>query len=560
MLIALAAIGLAGYLGTLALNRGTAVTTQQPAGTLGAIHFAADVPGVTFASARVSPDGRALALVGNDPDGGRGVWIKQFDQPGAERIPKLDNVTANLAWSADGRELAVATTRGLAGVRLDGWLARSLTTQAGFVPFTWGASGTILEGTETRLRALAAATGDITVVQSRFSRDPMFLPDGRRFLYIGRKDGAEGNPDGVYLASLDAPDTRRLVLPTISSVAVDAGHLLFVRDGTLLAQPFDLDRGELTGQPSPIVDGVMYFRPNGRAMFHAAGGTVAYLTREPDDSPVWFDRAGVAGEPLGTPGLHSWVGISPDGRRAVVSRLDRRTGTGDLYLLDLARGTTTRLTNDEFSEGDIVWSPDGRSIAYGWDGDGPPDVYVLDVDSGKPARLVYRTSAVEYPTTWLPGNRLLVRVYGSGLRVVRLDGTVDTSVMHLPSGAPYCAISPDGRWLAVQTADTGRPEIYVQPFGRPGAPTRVSINGGTFAIWARDGRSLYFRQGRSIFEARVQPGEQFVSDAPRLLLSVDRDIARYDVTPDGKRFLITRRPPPDFLPVQVIVNWTQKLQ
>ncbi len=545
-----------GYLGWAQLNRRPVAGATSLAS--GAVHLALSVPGATLTNAWVSPDGRSLALAGRQGELPMSLWIKRLDRPQADPIT-VPGLTGNVVWSPDGRELAAETSRGIVAVRVDTGVVRSLTSESLGVT-SWGSAGTILGGRTDGLRFLNASTGKLDDPGKIFAIHPEFLPDGRRFLFTGREKDS-GNPDGVYLASIDAPTVRRKVLDGRAIVAYASGHLLFVRDGTLFAQPFDADRGELRGEAKAIVDGVHYFFPNGSATFDAAADTIVYATPDPDDAPVWVDRKGIEAAAIGSPGLYEMVRISPDGGRAVINQIDRRLGTGDLWLRDLTRHTLTRLTNDEFWEARVVWSPDGRSIAYASDREGPPDVYVLDVDRGGPARLVYRTQTVDYARAWLPGDRLLVTTSGLGARAVRLDGAVDQSHADLPRG--LTSASPDGRWVTAVASSDGRNEISVQTFGRSGAAAVVSSGGGQNPVWASDSRSLYYHTDRSIFLVRntaAPASGQFAPSPPELVLTMPREIRAFDVTPDGQRFIVLRRPPPDFLRMQVIVNWQAKMR
>jgi serine/threonine-protein kinase len=167
---------------------------------------------------------------------------------------------------------------------------------------------------------------------------------------------------------------------------------------------------------------------------------------------------------------------------------------------------------------------------------------------------------VDWPISWLPGDRLLVSS-GQQYKVVRLDGTVDDTVTGLPATLrTSLTVSPDGRWMAWSSVESGRSEIYVEPFGRPGSRVQVSVGGGTRPVWSRDGRSLYYLSQRTIFESAVHAGAAFASDAPVAVFTASSAIDGYDVTPDGQRFLVLRGPPPDFLPFNVIVGWQGKVK
>ena len=322
-----------------------------------------------------------------------------------------------------------------------------------------------------------------------------------------------GNPDGLYVASLDAPADRRLVLPKRSFAAYAEDHLLFVEDGTLFAQRFDLSRAEVSGSAVPVVDGVRYFHPNGNADFRAGGGTIAYSTPYQDDSPVWVDRRGAVTGKLGDPGQYREPRMSPDGLRVAYVRDDRRQSTGDVWLQDLARHTTVRLTNDVWSEANLLWSHDGRRIAFWSDRDGPPDIYEQSTDASAPPRRLYSTPGADGAIGWLPGDRLLVRS-DRRLAIVRADGTIDESIKDLPSVNASVSVSPDGRWIALTGREAGVSQIYVQPLGRPGLRVTVAQGGGARPLWSRDGRWLYFTSDRQLLQCAVPTGDTF-SNAPR---------------------------------------------
>jgi WD40 repeat protein len=525
------------------------------------VQFALSVPGVSIFRAKVSPDGRTLALGGRRADGTTGIWIRRLDDARAVEVPHLDNGSMLIDWSMDGTEIAIETARGMSAIRLEGWLARPLAPASTAWIDSWRADGVLLGGGETGLHRITVGTGEDRVVIPGLVVRPRFLSDGKRFLYSAPIDPQKaGNPNGIFLSALPDATDRRLVLPIQSTAQVAVGRLLFVQEGTLFAQPFDADTAKVSGQPDPIVDGVSYFYPSGYASFDAAGHTLVYGTPAPDDTPIWFDRKGAQAGVLGSPGIYQDARISPDGKRAVVYVSDRRRGTGDLWLHDLVRGTSTRLTNDEWSEGGVLWSPDGKSVAYGWDRNGPPDVYALAVDGGAAPRLVFASPGVDYPLAFLPGDRLLV-ASADQYKVVRLDGSVDDTVTALPtSSRGGLTVSPDGRWMAWTSGETGRREVYVEPFGRLGSRVQVSIGGGRTPAWSRDGRSLYYVTEHTLFEAAVRTGATFASDPPTPVFTANAEIDSYDVSPDGQKFLVLRSPPPDFLPFNVIVNWSAKIR
>ena len=293
-------------------------------------------------------------------------------------------------------------------------------------PSTWG-EGEILVGSNANgLRALATGTGSIRQLTTGLALRPRFLSDGRRFIYTSSQaPDTPGNPRRAVSIEPGRTGERRLILGKRSSALYTDGSLLFVEDGTLFAQPFDLSRAELSGSAMPVLDGVRYFHPNGAADFHVGGGTIAYRTPAPDEDPgARIDRRGAITGKLGEPGLYREPQLSPDGTRVVYGRDDRRHSTGDIWLQDLTRHTAIRLTNDEWSEARLLWSPDGRRIVFRMDRDGPPDVYELDTEAGTPPRKLYATPTVDNPIGWLPGERLLVQS-DARLVVIRSDGSIE---------------------------------------------------------------------------------------------------------------------------------------
>jgi Tol biopolymer transport system component len=176
------------------------------------------------------------------------------------------------------------------------------------------------------------------------------------------------------------------------------------------------------------------------------------------------------------------------------------------------------------------------------------------VDSGDPAREVYATAGVAYPKGWLPDGRLIVSSQEEGPIIIDLDGRVDESASNLPSVGQF-EVSPDGRWATWAGNATGQTEVYAQPFGRPGPQVPVSTGGGRMPMWSLDGRYIYFLSGLTLYEARVRTGDQFSTDPPVRLFTLDREVSNFDVSPDRQRFLVLKEPPADFLPIRVLVNW-----
>ncbi len=343
-------------------------------------------------------------------------------------------------------------------------------------------------------------------------------------------------------------------------------HGLRVNDSALTAQPFDLETLALAGDAVVLADHLDYFQSFGGSTFSAAAGRLVYVTSKPPIAHRWIDRNGEDRGSLGEPASYSRVtSISPEGTRAIAAMRSPRIGTHDLVLFDLVRGTWSRVTTEETWENYPVWSPDGRHIAYSSDPNGPPDIFVLDLASGGAKKLLLAAPGVQHTVAWSPdGGKILFANEADERRLWSLSATGDGDPARLAPSAPTASgeacFSPDGRWLAFSSLESGRYEIYVQPFRRPGAKVRLSQNGGQRPRWRSDGRELFFQSGQSVLVVPIEPGEEFVSRTPTSLFTLESPFAFQDAMPDGERFLALIEPSSsDSQPIHVMLDWQEFL-
>jgi eukaryotic-like serine/threonine-protein kinase len=553
--IAVLSLGAAGWFAW------RATTAQPPAAGVRPVHFSVSQPGLTTTDdVAISSDGTAIAFRGLDPAGPR-IWIRSLESATATPLPGSEGGQLPF-WSPDGTEVGFVNGSDLMAVHRGSGLRRTLasglsTTRDSII--TWTGDGAVFVSGSSPALLRVSAAGTITPLgDSPEIRHASLLPNRTHILFTTGK--AEANADGIAVAPLDNLNDRRMLIDVPSRALYASGHLLYVRNSTLMAHAFDLSRLELAGDPYPVTDDVRYFRPIGRAMFWAAADTIAYRVNDPDVDPTLRDRAGAVVGSFAQSGTVSGVALSPDGTRAIFQIEDRRTGTGDLHLYDLVRRTSTRLTNDQAWEGRMRWARDGRRIAYASDRQGgAPDVYVQDLASGAEARAVVSKPGVQSPGGWLDDGRLVIAdVTEQHLMVATPDrSTLDAMQPALPFVSPNLAISPDQRWIAYSGGETPgrRAEVFAQPLGRPGPRVRVSIAGGVAPVWAANGKELFFRVIRDVMVSTVTPGDPPSFSPPRVLFSLDRPIAEMDVMPDAQRFLIVPAAPPDFAPLRVLVNW-----
>jgi len=398
-------------------------------------------------------------------------------------------------------------------------------------------------GTPETLTTANAKNGETNHVH------PQFLPGGQKLLFT---IGTGGNFDAAKAGILDLKTkTYRAVAPAGAVTRyAPSGHLLYLRAGTLFGLPFDVKRLAVTGSEAPVVEGVSSAGPTGYADYSfSEQGLLVYIAGTAGAAAgttlAWADRKGVT-QPI-TAGPQQWgTGrLSPDGTR-IAAGLAKGAGV-DIWVYEIARGTSTRLSFEGGSD-DAIWSPDGRRIVFGYVRDGKSGIYSVAADgSGKP-ELLLATDRRPRPTSYTPDGQTLVYTL--------LGGNAKPQIMVFTAGAPphplhetsfpedNGQISPDGKWVAYESSESGTQEIYAQAFPGPGAKVRISLQGGSWARWSRNMRELFYWEGtpttRLMF-VEVQTTPNFKVGTPQLLF-VNNSGTTWDVAPDGKRFLVELTP------------------
>jgi Tol biopolymer transport system component len=531
-----------------------------------------------------SPDGRLVAFTGYLGDT-RGLWIRPLDSAEARLVPGTTG--ANLAfWSPDGAWIAFFTDEDLNKVRLaDGTVQRICSTPPKPVGGTWAEDGTIIFSAGYpvhRLFSAAAAGGEprplTSVDTSRGEAGhtwPQALPGGRRFLF--NIDSTQGEVRGLYVASLDAPDSRRRLLPGASRIVYASGRLLFVRDGALLAQPFDTRRVAVSGEPRLVAPAE--WAPDAQwARFGVSpGGVLAYFAGAGTSRVqlAWLDRRGHKLESVGKPGPYGQIALSPDGRR-VALEMPNESGTNlwtmggtDLWVMDLSRRVTSCVTCNPESEENPVWSPDSQELAFAV-GNVPESLHIFHkvLRTGAPASHLLESPGLNFPECWSRDGRTLLYISGGAFWALSPTGERPPEVV-LRAESPLAEprLSPDGRWLAYISKESGDWEVYVQPFRRPGERVRVSTGGGGQPMWRDDGKELFYRKpaGPLLVVGVREEADSLELGPPTELFRAGVEIAPtatdYGVSSDGQRFLVK-------VPIEggardslhVVVNWPSVLE
>jgi Tol biopolymer transport system component len=538
------------------------------------------------ASPMISPDGRTLAFTARDAVGKVSLWIRPIDALTPQPLAGTENA-AYPFWSPDSRFIGYfAEPTKLMKIAVSGGPPQTVCVQNGGRGGTWSQDGVIVfnGGQATGLQRVSSAGGQPSpfVAGGLF---PSFLPDGRHVLYYRNYSGQEGS--GVYLSALDGGESRRLVAADSGAVftAYGGGYLLFVRQETLLAQRFTLNTLTLSGEPFPVVERVQAGAPLGHFGFSVSDtGVLAYGVSAGSTGElqmVWVDRQGKLINTVGPVQHVRGLDLSADGKRVAAHRHDAQGG--DIWLTELTRGSTTRLTFDASQENNSpIWSPDGSRVAFGSLRNGKYGLYQKPANgSGDEERLTESDRRI-LPMSWSPDGLSIVFMQmdpktGADVWLLRLTG--DHKLMPFlqsPFSESHPQVSPDGKWLAYHSSETGQPEVYVQPFPSGAGKWQVSLNGGQFPRWRPDGRELFYmdrvtngklmsvdvRSNGSIFEAGT-PRELFESMYNNLSHGGGQ-YHTFAVSPDGQRFLIPRPIERDTdratTPIVVVLNWFEELK
>jgi Tol biopolymer transport system component len=515
----------------------------------------------------VSADGQQIAFVASEGPGARQLWVHAFDSPTSRPVPGTQRALSPF-WSPDGRAIAFYADGKLKRVSLaEGEVATICDARPGG-PGTWSADGVIVfaPGLDTTLHRVSSNGGTpVEITQLDASRNdaahilPVFLPDRRHFIYSTIAAKVE-----VYVGSLDSGERKPMGVDGLAIGVVEPDILLFAKeDRALMAQRFD--RGNLTmvGDPVRVAEDLDEQGPAVGAAVSPTGTLVSWSGARVITQPTWVNRAGAAIGTVGPPAAYVNLMLSPDGTQVAVDRFDPNPA---VWLLDVVRGTPTRATFGGTYESTPVWSPDGRSLAFASAREGPPNLFLKQLTvSGAEERLV-RTPFQSFPLTWSPDGRYLLYVTlepktARDIWLLPMTGERTPSPLlrtAFNEGLPR--ISPDGRWLAYASTESGANAIYVTAFPEPGAKWRVSPESGSFPVWSRDGRELFYvAPGGLLTAVPIRPGPSFDSGTAVPLFKVNALIGGvgggtfYDVAKDGRflvNLLVEHRSPP----ISVVLN------
>jgi Tol biopolymer transport system component len=537
----------------------------------------------------VSPDGHRIAFVAHPADGPGLLWVRSFDGASATPLPGTEGARAPF-WSPDSRSLGFFAAGKLKRIDLSASAPQTLCDApnpggAG----SWSADGVIIFvptafGPIHRVAASGGTASPVTEIDR--AREvghfwPTFLPDGRHFLYnVG---SAVDRKHGVFVGQLDSLD-RRLVVYSRANVAFaplaaasSRGHLLFLKDRILMAQVFDTAKLGLTGEPTPVAEQVQYLGASGTAVFSASrNGVLAYQASSGGELSrlVWVDRGGKRLDVVASGGSFGHPRLSNDGSRFAYAVIDPLTATVDVWTHDLIRRTSSPLTFGPGINQSPVWSPDDRWIVFSSNRNGIHELYRKDTSGNGQDEVLLPGGRGRWAVDYSEKNGLIAihgrdatgETSGFDIQVLSPNDGKLTSLLSTPFDESAPQFSPDGNWLAYSSNESGRNEVYVRSLLVSGAKWPVSISGGTRPRWRRDGREIFFiAPDKTLMAVDVATGSKFQAAEPRPLFRLDFKITDigypYDVSPDGKRFLVNElveegQP----ATITIMQNWTARLK
>jgi len=538
------------------------------------------------ASLALSPDGRKLAFAAVGSDGTPQIWVRDFDSLQMHPLAGTASAGSLLIWAPDSQSVAFDSDGKLQTVDISGSSVKTLCDLDRLVfSGSWSKYGVILfagfGGPVMRVSADGGIPAPVTALDTAHGdvahTNPQFLPDGRHFLYLRDLDTS----GAISVGSLDTKpgeqDPRRLIEGVTgpayaSSPGRDSGELLFLRGRTLMAQRFDAGRLTLLGNQVAVVnEPVQKFFDTGIYSV-ANNGTLAYRTQgSPESQLTWFDEKGKSLTRVGPVAIYRSLALSPDGTQALVTKQEA-SGYGSVWLIDTSRGTSTPLANVPragYSQS-VVWRQPGRGMIFGMARSGQmADLYEKPIDVAGDGQELFHSGKYKIPLSLSPDGFLLFNVYGKGLELWALPLKQPAKAAPLLQGGPNyldAQFSPDGHWVAYESNESNRFDVYVRSFseGHLGNGVLVSPDGGHDPRWSKDGKQLYYLGlDNKLMTTKVTLGTTAQAGVPTALFQAPRNphlFPDWAPSPDGKRFLFLAPQQQQDTPITVVLNWQTGLK
>jgi eukaryotic-like serine/threonine-protein kinase len=530
----------------------------------------------------IAPNGHTVAIVGY-PESERtsSLWLYEPGGQEATRIPNTEGASFPF-WSADGRSLGFFADGKLKRLDLAGGPVQTLCDAPTGRGGTWNKNGDILFTPSgllgVGLYRISASGGTPSLIASpdRNTKEdslrwPFFLPDGIHYLYTAINLSGRKDLYAIWVGALNSNE-KRLILKTQGNAAyVDPGYLLFYKDRTLFAQGFDLKNLKLTGEPTPIFPDIAFLPRISKAAFSAASSGLLMAQKEGESSVsqlMWFDRAGHEAGVAAKPGVFGNIELSPDGKLVASDTTDPGSLNTDIYVYNVGSAETKRLTFDPAIDSMPIWSPDEKQLVFSDNRDAQFDMYMKNSDGSQEEKRIPQAGTDRFPNDWSHDGKYILYERGADLWYVSLSDLKATEFLKSGSTLRTGRFSPDGKWVAYASNESGKWEIYVTSFPEAHGKWQVSNAGGTQPRWRGDGKELfYLSPDDKLMSVSVKTGANFDAGTPGALFQAyPREFGAtseqffYDVTKDGQKFLINTQLRSAKTPISVVLNWTASLK
>lgn len=544
-----------------------------------AMYFPAPLP-FPAKDIAIAPNGHTIAVVGYEESARKNVlWIYELGSRGAKSLAGTEGASYPF-WSPDGRSLGFFADAQMKKVEVAGGPVQTICDAPSGRGGAWNKDGVIVfapivtaglyrvpasGGTPTQIREIDKSLGQSGL------RWPVFLPDGKHFLYLAANFTGQKGGNIIYVGALDSKEKHFVVESTANAAYAAPGYLLFYRDKTLLAQPFDLKRFALTGEATVILPDVQFLPQVKRAVFAvsdqglllAQSGSEAALSQL-----MWFDRKGNALGTVGKPEVYGNVFLSPNGKSVAIDKTDMSSLNIDVWTYELQSASTRRLTFDPAIDSVPVWSPDAASLVFSSNRQTYFGLYLKNSDGATDEKSIVQDEVGNFPSDWSRDGKYILYCRGSDVGLLTFPEFKSSLFLKARSVLRNAQFSPDGKWVAYASNESVKWEIYVTSFPDARGKWQVSSGGGEQPRWRGDGKELFYLSlDGKMMAAPVTTGAHFDAGPPVVLFQgtprqpvLVYDLFVYDVSRDGQRFLInTQVKQGDGAPMSVILNWPAKL-
>ena len=577
------ALGALAFLGI----GGIAVWNLKPSSPLPVIRTVINLPaGQQLAglengpAVALSPDGSHLAYVARLGDTQQ-LYLRAMDSLEAKSVPGTEGAVSPF-FSPDGQWVGFFAGGKLKKVSVSGGAALALGDAAIPLGASWGSQGKIAFAPTTvgvllQVPDAGGAQQALTSFEKAevSQRWPEFLPDGKEVLFATGPSGVNFTNAQVAVRSLVTNERRNLIQGATQPRYARSGHLVYAQGGNLMAVPFDSQLLAVTGTAVPVVEGVLQSPFNGAAQYNlSTTGSLVYVTGGIQSALgrlVWVSREG-AEQTLAAPvRAYQFPRLSPDGHRVGVGITEQES---QIWVFDLARQTLTRLTFEGKVNNRLAWTPDGKRVAFQSNKEGPSNVFWQLADGSGGLERLTTSEYLQAPSSWSSDGQLLAFIEidpatGQDIWVLRLNDHKAQPFLQTQFNESSPRFSPDGRWLAYNSDESGRYEVYVQPYPGPGGKWQISTEGGTEPVWNPNGRELFYRSSNKMMAVDISTQPNFAAGTPRMLFEGRYELAsvptdNYDVPHDGQRFLMIKPAEPtsssSLTQIVVVQNWFEELK